>query len=494
MNLLTDDAPNTDKQAEHVSSAEGAVCANFLDNARHSVDEIERRFISKMEINRDLNRTLVSFQANKSEPYYRWFKYREGFSKPLIEYFLDHSEIQHTGHVLDPFAGTGATCFVANERGISATAIELLPVGSHFIRLRQALWGVAPSEISGWLNEVISERPWTRMSGEIAFSHLRITQDAFSPETEAALARYRFWVQQQPQPKQQFCDFLSYSILEEISFTRKDGQYLRWDHRSPRSKVRGKFDKGRIFSFEEAITAKAQSILADLRAETPDLLAAIASARPISNISLHEGSNFASLERIDAASVDLVVTSPPYCNRYDYTRTYALELAYLGCSEEGIRALRQALLSCTVENKPKSLGGIVCHKALDAGMATFSKNKAVQAIITFLEAEDAAGKLNNSGIVKMVRGYFSEMAIHIAQLSKVVRSGGRVYMVNDNVRYNGLDVPVDCILSAFAEDLGFRCVKIWVLPMGKGNSSQQMKLHGRSELRKCVYIWERLDH
>lgn len=52
-------------------------------------------------------------------------------------------------------------------------------------------------------------------------------------------------------------------------------------------------------------------------------------------------------------SVDGVITSPPYCNRYDYTRIYALELAYLGESNQSLRARRQELLCCTVENKPK---------------------------------------------------------------------------------------------------------------------------------------------
>jgi DNA modification methylase len=466
---------------------------SLLNAARDCVAEIESRFSDIMEINRDFSRSIVSFQANKSEAYYRWFKYREGFSKPLVEYLIDHSEIAQTGHVLDPFAGTGATCFVANERGISATAIELLPVGSHFIRLRQAITGVAPSEISAWLHEVVSSRPWESIDGEVAFSHLRITQDAFSPETETALARYRFWVSQQPQPKQYFCDFLSYSILEEISFTRKDGQYLRWDHRSPRSKVRGKFEKGRIYSFEEAIVAKARSILADLDSGSADIFSNLTPIKAVSDISLFEGSNFQALEQVDASSVDLIITSPPYCNRYDYTRTYALELAYLCCSEDRIRNLRQALLSCTVENRPKDLQGIVSDAAIAKGVAAFKANDAIQASVAFLEGESKARKLNNPGIVKMVRGYFKEMAIHIAQLARVMKPGGRIYMVNDNVRYNGLDVPVDCILSAFAEDLGFRCLKIWVLPMGKGNSSQQMKLHGRSELRKCVYIWERLS-
>ncbi len=64
-------------------------------------------------------------------------------------------------------------------------------------------------------------------------------------------------------------------------------------------------------------------------------------------------------------------------------------------------------------------------------------------------------------------------------------------MVNDNVRYAGEEVPVDLILSDMAESFGLKVRHIWTLGRGKGNSSQQMGNHGRSELRKCVYVWEK---
>jgi len=63
-----------------------------------------------------LNRRLVSYQANKQLPFYRWFKYKEGFSSELVGFFLDkfHSK---TGKLLDPFAGQGTTLFTAQEHG-----------------------------------------------------------------------------------------------------------------------------------------------------------------------------------------------------------------------------------------------------------------------------------------------------------------------------------------------------------------------------------------
>ena len=79
----------------------------------------------------------------------------------------------------------------------------------------------------------------------------------------------------------------------------------------------------------------------------------------------------------------------------------------------------------------------------------------------------------------------------IAGLSRAVKPGGEVFLVNDNVRYHGVSVPVDLVLSELAERMGFRCESIRVLPVGKGNSSQQMGKFGREEVRKCVYHWVR---
>ena len=45
--------------------------------------------------------------------------------------------------------------------------------------------------------------------------------------------------------------FAAFSILEEISYTRKDGQFLRWDRRP--GMVRATFHKGKILAFEDAL-------------------------------------------------------------------------------------------------------------------------------------------------------------------------------------------------------------------------------------------------
>lgn len=459
--------------------------------AKASVEALEAKFADKLTINPDLDRTVISFQANKSEPIFRWFHYREGFSKQLVEYALDKINAPQNGHILDPFAGTGASPFVgAQYKGMTGYAVELLPVGAFFMRCRNVFASLSNETLINFATRALSSRQeWLDTKPNWKFNHLRITNHAFSNETENELCRYKTWAgSQQDQDYALFLDFVTFSILEKISYTRKDGQYLRWDYRSPRylnAKRPTTFDKGRIWGFFEALEDKLQHIIDDLQHD----MFADADARN-GQINIIQGSVLNEIEQIPDDHLDCVITSPPYCNRYDYTRTYALELAYLGVDEDKIRELRQTLLTCTVENKPKQF------EWLDVGIHKVARNafenqQALQDAIAFLESEKQAKKLNNNGIVTMVSGYFYDTAVHLAQVAKKMVQGGHYVMVNDNVRYNGLDLPIDCILSDIAEAVGFETEVIWVLPKGKGNSSQQMKKHGRSELRKCVYVWRK---
>ena len=104
-----------------------------------------------------------------------------------------------------------------------------------------------------------------------------------------------------------------------------------------------------------------------------------------------------------------------------------------------------------------------------------------------------ASDLSNRNVITLVENYFAEMALVVTELARLVTEGGSVFMVNDNVRYHGQEIPVDLILSDFAEQSGFCCEAIWTLNRGKGNSSQQMGRFGRQELRKCLYHWRKRD-
>ena len=100
---------------------------------------LHTRFSERLQRNPELSRTLVSFQANKEVPFYRWFRYREAFSRDFAESILKQFSPTEPGpppRVLDPFAGAGTTLVTATSLGWDAIGIELLPVGSEVIRAR----------------------------------------------------------------------------------------------------------------------------------------------------------------------------------------------------------------------------------------------------------------------------------------------------------------------------------------------------------------------
>lgn len=436
-----------------------------------------------------LSRKIVSFQGNKGKPAYGWYKYKEAFSADLVEYFLGSYDGGVSGKVLDPFAGIGTTLFAASSQGISADGIELLPIGQEIIRARLLSARELTADNITTLEHWIDALPWKESSKRVPFSTIRITANAYPSETVEAIERYRGALQKERENIQAILRLALLCVLEDISYTRKDGQYLRWDVRSGKHRPGTKaFNKGKILAFDAAITAKLKEILSDIReAESPLTLFPV--KRTTKDIRLFNGSCLQVLPSLETAAYDAVMTSPPYCNRYDYTRTYALELAMLGLRQTEVLNLRQEMLSCTVENREKDLLKI-CPQ-WGTFIEAVNQQKLLGTINLYLEDEKASGKLNNNGIPRMVRGYFFEMACVIGECARVLKPNARLFMVNDNVRYAGVSISVDMILSDIAQMLGFEVENILVVPGKKGNSSQQMGAYGRVPLRKCVYVWRK---
>ncbi|HOT90575.1 MAG TPA: site-specific DNA-methyltransferase [Anaerolineae bacterium] len=459
-----------------------------LDEIARLDKQLFQRFKDRFVVQPSLSRTLVSFQANKTRAVYRWYKFKEAFSASLVER-LFHKYGITTGRILDPFAGSGTALFAASTMGINADGIELLPIGHEIIIAKQILDAEFTSEDFERLRQWSALKIWEQSETRVPLPELRITQGAYPQKTKEAIEQYIGACQQENSRVQAVLRFALLCVLESISFTRKDGQYLRWDHRSGRTHGNKKiFDKGEIPEFEQAIHEKISEILAD--ASPVHQTSLFPTEKLQGPIRLYDGSCLQILPQLPDSTYDAIITSPPYCNRYDYTRTYALELALLGVNEQGLLRLRQEMLSCTVENRAKDLLSI--NPQWTMALAAADKQELLQTILKCLETQKAQGALNNNGIPRMIRGYFYEMACVVAECARVLKPNAPLFMVNDNVRYAGASVSVDTILSDIAEKLGFHIENILVLPDGKGNSSQQMGEHGREALRKCIYVWRKL--
>jgi hypothetical protein len=197
----------------------------------------------------------VSFQANKTRAVYRWFKYKEAFSAGLLEYLYNRYDIKE-GALLDPFAGSGTALFTAGTFGLRAEGIELLPIGQEIISTKQLIdWKLNVKHV-GRLEQLIRERTWKSCLTTSSVPELRITRGAYPKDTEKGIGSFLSAAKGECPQVEAVLRFALLCILESVSYTRKDGQYLRWDYRSGRRQGARPFDKGTILDFETAITDK----------------------------------------------------------------------------------------------------------------------------------------------------------------------------------------------------------------------------------------------
>jgi site-specific DNA-methyltransferase (cytosine-N4-specific) len=466
---------------------------------------LEQRYIDITEISDDFNRQSVSHQLSKKDCLHRWLKYKEGFSADLVNRLLKEFALPSNSTVLDPFLGSGTTSLVCQMNGINSIGMDILPMTGIAISAKQAVFQYDVTELKRLLDRI----KFLSVPAEYAkrAGYLAITEGAYPSHTEKEIAFFTEWNQRSDYSAlaKNLVTLCILNSLEKISYTAKDGQYLRWDYRSKKiiqsaedRRIKGKkplvvrLDKGRLPPLKEILLEELRSVTADIDAIQQNTTRPSPSAH-----TFIEGSALFELPKLSGQILDGVITSPPYCNRYDYTRIYALELGYLNVTEEHLRQLRQELLSCTVENKSKLARLREHYHSLNRDadynkiLEIFNANEALNELRHTLNNRLASGDINNRGVLRMVDGYFSELAFVFSELYRLSKPGAKVAFVNDNVRYAGEVIPVDFISTELAEQIGFIPRKIFSLKQQKGNSSQQMKKFGRVPLRKSITIWEK---
>ena len=480
---------------------------SFSANHFYSDEErvkIENKYWGITEITDKFNRQSVSFQLSKKDCLHRWLKYKEGFSSQLVSLLLKEFNIKEGDLIMDPFMGSGTTALVCALDGIHSIGYDILPMSRLSILAKTAVYKYNILELQKVLDDIKTlevPKDYKRKT-----KYVSITEGAYPEDEDKAIAFFT-----------EYFDNSSYSglaknlvrlcilnSLEKVSYTIKTGQYLSWDHRCPKvieiNKLRvaegkrpfvNKNDKGRLPTLKGSLVLEFSQMLDDIVA----LQSKDAGFKATCNFI--EGSVLFEIANVPNGTVSGVITSPPYCNRYDYTRTYGLELAYLGKDDNQIKQLRQALLSCTVESKTKveilkehyvKIGRLQDYERI---MSIVNDNKALSEIRGALQARNISGEINNKGVLRMVDGYFLELSFLFAELYRVCKDGAYVAFVNDNVRYAGEVIPVDFLCTNLAEQIGFKPVKVYTLRHQKGNSSQQMAKYGRVAIRKSITIWKK---
>lgn len=407
-------------------------------------------------------RKQVTYVPNKKLPIYNWFPYKEGFSRDLILGILSEFNIKQGSWILDPFGGCGTTALTSKQYGYNSIAVDILPVAVFVAEVKlRAKEAYNINKLEKGIKNLINKKykaPKTNLP------KIPIIKKAFPANTQKKLLFYKETIMK---IKDKFVrDFLLLgllSILVDVSNTSKDGQYLR-------------IVKKKIPPVKTTLKEKLQKMLSDLKNETykkPFLL--------FEKVDINSKKGKAQIMPGDARSLKLsankfnaIITSPPYLNRYDYSRIYSLELILnFVKSAEDLKRIRHNLLRSHIEVKASPNDNV--------------KTSALVEILDNLEKKE----LNNPRIPIMIKGYFEDMKVAIEEMYRVCKKNAIVALVVGNVRFEGEIVPVDLILTEIAKDIGFTPQEIWITRY-KGNSSQQMGKYGRIPVRESIAIWKKL--
>ena len=417
--------------------------------------------LSKFSIDRERNLAKLSAVSNAiankltadDAPVHNWYRFVLSYPPHLVRQYLSKFNINGGQRVLDPFCGTGTTVVECKKQSVESVGIESHPM-SHFASRVKTSWQVPAQTLSLEANRVaakaltelrekgINDEPGNGQRPKVGLRK-------FNPDEENII----------------LANSISPLPLHKALVLR---DHIRAADTRVRDHLLLAFAKSIVSDFsnlhfgpEVGVLPKAKAdaaVIAPwlLRVEkmTDDIrgLAHVAETR--SDVIRGDSRIVSGL--VEEGSVSAVITSPPYPNEKDYTRTTRLESVFLGliANKAELRAVKKGLMRSNTRN--------VYVDDDDHMHVEFSED--IRKIAEAIESRRIAmGK--TSGFerlyARVTKLYFGGMARHFEDLKRVLEPGARLaYVVGDQASYLRIMIRTGTLISMIAERHGYRTLSI----------------------------------
>lgn len=388
---------------------------------------------------------IMQFNKNKQEPFHRWYPFVEGYSKEFIQSIVE--EVGNKNLVcIEPFSGSGTTALELQNIGIKCISFEVNPL-MYLIGKVKLENTYSVEDTKKWFKYIVEKRSKCRDPKlQSSFNTLYQMNDnkKWNYDKETGIAVNKLLLTINTISDKLYKDLFTVAlaaILLDVSNLYRNGKCLsykkNWENRTVSEKdVFNKFDlkvKDELICDIEGFDNK--KLINNITYKNKDFL-------------YNEDCRNAINKYVSDASIDLVITSPPYLNSRDYTDTYMLELKTLGFTEttEEIRKLREKTLRSHVQIKWKD--------------ATMINNKMLSDTLDKLKEASLNENIWNSSIIDMVRLYFVDIQTVFSELYKKMKIGGKIYFNVSNSAYFKVLINTLEICASIAELEGFRVIEI----------------------------------
>lgn len=378
-----------------------------------------------------LHPTSSTFVPNMGLPVHRWFRYSAGFSASWAESVI--REAPGDARVFDPFAGSATTLLASEVVGAQSWGLEAHPFVFRIARAKLH-WRENPQEYLRKIEEikraakdmepVISSYPTLirRCFEDRSLEQLDVLRRAYERVRDETVESELAWL-------------TLVAILRKVS----SAGTAQWQYILPKKKKRA--PAGVTEAFEEC----AQMIYEDMRL-------GVLQKGPKANLILGDARNCDGLPEHFA---NLVITSPPYPNNFDYADATRLEMTFMreinewGDLQQAVR--KYLLRSCSQHVPEKSVELSAVLRAPELG-PIYSEISSVCGQL----AEVRESKGGRKTYHLMIACYFRDLALVWRSLRLSCDSPSRIcFVVGDSAPY-GVYVPVIPWLGTLALSVGFK--------------------------------------
>jgi DNA modification methylase len=385
--------------------------------------------------------------------FHDWYRFVLSFPPHLVRKYIEEFGLTPSDLILDPFCGTGTTLVEAKLRGIPSIGIEANNF-AHFASSVKVDWNVDAVALMKLAEKIkinvakkfkqqgISENDGQLLELGIELRKLNIDQEKIILKDSIS-----------PLPLHK-----SFILLDEINKYKKTVFHKYLALAMGNSLV---YEISNLRFGPEVGVGKIKSNAVVL--ETwfnqigkicNDLMIACDKGNVESRAIFSDSRNLKYL--LKGEKVSAVITSPPYPNEKDYTRTTRLESVMLGFinNKEELRTLKRSLLRSNTR-------GIYKGDSDDDYVKGYPE---IQRIAEEIEKKRIdLGKTSGFERLyhKVAKLYFGGIAKHLIELQSILKPNAQLaYVVGDQASYLKVMIPTGNLIAEIAESLGYELVKI----------------------------------